>query len=202
MSQPRRRRLQREQKKKKSGTATISFKILLGGESCSNPESEDGKPRITGGRALLRSDGEQAVDVSLGGAPSHRRHRPRRARCGPRRARVIGRGRPSISTGAGFNGTGAETPAGLSTSRCTTPRHSWLAADDHRRGACSWSRAAGAGAWASANARPEARRWTCDMRVHLRWEAYSLSRRSISRWPTSRPTCTCWRSTITRGQSR
>ena len=44
----------------------------------------------------------------------------------------------------------------------------------------------------------EAESWTCDMRVHLRWEAYNLDALE-PRSPTSRRGgCICWRSTITR----
>ncbi len=136
--------------------------------------------RITGGRVLLRSDGEQTVDVSLedgriAGIGSG----------GGRGTEIDARGLlvlPGIidihgdaferqlqpRPGVGFAPDIAlhDTEAQLLANGITTAFHgvtlSW------EPGLRSLT------AWQSLLAALEARRWTCDMRVHLRWEAYNL----------------------------
>ncbi len=135
--------------------------------------------RVTGGRVLLRSDGEQAVDVSLedgriagigsdGGA----------AQLDARGLLVL----PGIvdihgdaferqlqpRPGVGFSPDIAlhDTEAQLLANGITTAFHGvTLSWEPGLRSLPAWQALLDA---------LEARRWTCDMRVHLRWEAYNL----------------------------
>ena len=134
---------------------------------------------ITGGRVLLRSDGEQVVDLALeDGRIAGIGRGGRGAELDARDLLVL----PGIvdihgdaferqlqpRPGVGFAADIAlyDTEAQLLTNGITTAFHgvtlSW------EPGLRSLS------AWQALLAALEARRWTCDMRVHLRWEAYNL----------------------------
>src|SRR5690349_5729060 len=135
--------------------------------------------QITGGRVLLRSDGEQSDDVTLEDG--------RIARVGPGNggAAIDARGLlvlPGIvdihgdaferqlqpRPGVGFTADIAlhDTEAQLLANGITTAFHGvTLSWEPGLRSLKAWQ--------ASLDAL-EARRWTCDMRVHLRWEAYNL----------------------------
>ena len=135
--------------------------------------------RITGGRALLRSDGEQAVDLTLEDG----------------RIAAIGRDGPGTTIdatgllvlpgivdihgdaferqlqprpGVAFNADIAlhDTEAQLLANGITTAYHGvTLSWEPGLRSLTAWRALLDA---------LEARHWTCDMRVHLRWEAYNL----------------------------
>lgn len=135
--------------------------------------------RITGGRVLLPRDGEQVVDVSLeDGRIAALRRNGRGAEFDARGLLVL----PGIvdlhgdaferqlqpRPGVGFSAEIAlqDTEVQLLANGITTAFHgvtlSW------EPGLRSLS------AWRALLDALEARRWTCDMRVHLRWEAYNL----------------------------
>jgi alpha-D-ribose 1-methylphosphonate 5-triphosphate diphosphatase len=141
------------------------------------------KLRITGGRVLLRSDGEQDIDLSLDDGI----------------IASIGRNGSSSSSGKEIDATGLlvlpgivdihgdaferqlqprpgvdfdadialhDTEAQLLANGITTAFHGvTLSWEPGLRSLTTWQ--------ALLNAL-EARRWTCDMRVHLRWEAFNL----------------------------
>ena len=141
--------------------------------------------RITGGRVLLRSDGEQAVDLTL------------------EDGRIAGIGRdgsgaeldargllvlPGIvdihgdaferqlqpRPGVGFAADIAlhDTETQLLANGITTAFHGvTLSWEPGLRSLAAWQALLDA---------LEARRWTCDMRVHLRWEAYNLDALDIA----------------------
>ena len=141
--------------------------------------------RITGGRVLLRSDGEQAVDVSLEDGRIAGIGR------GGRGAELDARGLlvlPGIvdihgdaferqlqpRPGVGFPADIAlhDTEAQLLANGITTAFHGvTLSWEPGLRSLTAWQALLDA---------LEARRWTCDMRVHLRWEAYNLEALDIA----------------------
>ncbi len=135
--------------------------------------------RITGGRVLLRADGEQVVDVSL------EHGRIAGIGSGGGGAELDARGLlvlPGIvdihgdaferqlqpRPGVGFAADIAlqDTEAQLLANGITTAFHGvTLSWEPGLRSLPAWQTLLDA---------LEARRWTCDMRVHLRWEAYNL----------------------------
>jgi alpha-D-ribose 1-methylphosphonate 5-triphosphate diphosphatase len=135
--------------------------------------------RITGGRVLLRSDGEQVVDLTLedgkiaaigdGGAGAE--FDARGLLVLPGIVDIHGdaferqlQPRP----GVGFSADIAlhDTEAQLLANGITTAFHGvTLSWEPGLRSQPAWQALLDA---------LEARRWTCDMRVHLRWEAYNL----------------------------
>lgn len=135
--------------------------------------------RITGGRVLLRSDGEQNVDLTLengriaaiGREGSGLELNARELLVLPGIVDIHGdaferqiQPRP----GVGFSSDIAlcDTEAQLLANGITTAYHGiTLSWEPGLRSLDAWR--------ALLNAL-EARRWTCDMRVHLRWEAYNL----------------------------
>jgi alpha-D-ribose 1-methylphosphonate 5-triphosphate diphosphatase len=134
---------------------------------------------ITGGRVLLPNDGEQVVDVSLEDGCIAAIGRSGR---GPRldaRGLLVLPGIVDIHgdaferqlqprPGVGFSAEIAlqDTEAQLLANGITTAFHGvTLSWEPGLRSLKAWH--------ASLNAL-EARQWTCDMRVHLRWEAYNL----------------------------
>jgi alpha-D-ribose 1-methylphosphonate 5-triphosphate diphosphatase len=143
------------------------------------------KLRITGGRVLLRSDGEQVVDVSLDDG--------RIAGIGKagRGSEIDARGLlvlPGIvdlhgdaferqlqpRPGVGFAADVAlhDTEAQLLANGITTAFHGvTLSWEPGLRSLSAWQMLLDA---------LEARRWTCDMRVHMRWEAYNLDALEIA----------------------
>ena len=141
--------------------------------------------RITGGRVLLRSDGEQVVDVSLEDGRIAGIDR------GGRGAELDARGLlvlPGIvdihgdaferqlqpRPGVGFSADIAlhDTEAQLLANGITTAFHGVT---------LSWEPGLRSlDAWQALLDALEARRWTCDMRVHLRWEAYNLEALDIA----------------------
>jgi alpha-D-ribose 1-methylphosphonate 5-triphosphate diphosphatase len=135
--------------------------------------------RITGGRVLLPNDGEQLVDVSLedGCIASFGGNR-HGAEIDARGLLVL----PGIvdlhgdaferqlqpRPGVGFSAEIAlqDTETQLLANGITTAFHGvTLSWEPGLRGLTAWRALLDA---------LEARRWTCDMRVHLRWEAYNL----------------------------
>jgi alpha-D-ribose 1-methylphosphonate 5-triphosphate diphosphatase len=143
------------------------------------------KLRITGGRVLLPSDGEQNVDVALENG----------------RIAAIGRDGQGVKLdaqdllvlpgivdihgdaferqlqprpGVGFTADIAlhDTEAQLLANGITTAFHGvTLSWEPGLRSLTAWQALLDA---------LEARRWTCDMRVHLRWEAYNLDALEIA----------------------
>ena len=135
--------------------------------------------RITGGTALLRSDGEQAVDISL---EDGRIAGIGRETGGPEldaRGLLVLPGIVDIHgdaferqvqprPGVDFSADIAlhDTESQLLANGITTAFHGVT---------LSWEPGLRSlDAWKSLLDALEARRWTCDMRVHLRWEAYNL----------------------------
>ena len=142
--------------------------------------------RITGGRVLLRSDGEQAVDLTLEdgriagiGRDGQRRGTGCARVCWCCRASSIStamRSSGSCSRGpaSGFAADIAlhDTEAQLLANGITTAFHGvTLSWEPGLRSLAAWQALLDA---------LEARRWTCDMRVHLRWEAYNLDALDIA----------------------
>jgi alpha-D-ribose 1-methylphosphonate 5-triphosphate diphosphatase len=141
--------------------------------------------RITGGRVLLRSDGEQAVDVTLeDGHIAGIGRGGRGAELDARDLLVL----PGIvdihgdaferqlqpRPGVGFAADIAlhDTEAQLLANGITTAFHGvTLSWEPGLRSLTAWQVLLDA---------LEARRWTCDMRVHLRWEAYNLEALDIA----------------------
>ena len=141
--------------------------------------------RITGGRVLLRSDGEQMVDVSLeDGRIAGIDRGGHGAELDARDLLVL----PGIvdihgdaferqlqpRPGVGFAADIAlhDTEAQLLANGITTAFHGVT---------LSWEPGLRSlGAWQALLDALEARRWTCDMRVHLRWEAYNLEALDIA----------------------
>jgi alpha-D-ribose 1-methylphosphonate 5-triphosphate diphosphatase len=134
---------------------------------------------ITGGRVLLPNDGEQVVDVSLEDGCIAAIGRSGR---GPRldaRGLLVLPGIVDIHgdaferqlqprPGVGFSAEIAlqDTEAQLLANGITTAFHGVT---------LSWEPGLRSlNAWRALLDALEARRWTCDMRVHLRWEAYNL----------------------------
>jgi alpha-D-ribose 1-methylphosphonate 5-triphosphate diphosphatase len=135
--------------------------------------------RITGGRVLLHSDGEQMVDLAIEGG------RIAGIGCDGLGLQLDARGLlvlPGIvdihgdaferqlqpRPGVGFPADVAlhDTEAQLLANGITTAFHGVT---------LSWEPGLRSlDAWRSLLDALEARRWTCDMRVHLRWEAYNL----------------------------
>src|SRR4051812_22115515 len=135
--------------------------------------------RITGGRVLLRSDGEQMVDLAIEDGRIAGIDRDLRGTELDARGLLVLPGIVDIHgdaferqiqprPGVGFPADVAlhDTEAQLLANGITTAFHgvtlSW------EPGLRSLS------AWQSLLDALEARRWTCDMRVHLRWEAFNL----------------------------
>jgi alpha-D-ribose 1-methylphosphonate 5-triphosphate diphosphatase len=135
--------------------------------------------RITGGRVLLRSDGEQTVDLAVEAGQITGIGRATRGAAVDARDLLVLPGIVDIHgdaferqlqprPGVGFAADIAlhDTEAQLLANGITTAFHgvtlSW------EPGLRSLS------AWQALLDALEARRWTCDMRVHLRWEAYNL----------------------------
>src|SRR4051812_6318655 len=135
--------------------------------------------RITGGRVLLRSDGEQMVDLAIEDGRIAGIDRDLRGTELDARGLLVLPGIVDIHgdaferqiqprPGVGFPADVAlhDTEAQLLANGITTAFHgvtlSW------EPGLRSLS------AWQALLDALEARRWTCDMRVHLRWEAYNL----------------------------
>ena len=135
--------------------------------------------RITGGRVLLRSDGEQAVDISLeDGRIAGVGREARGAELDARGLLVL----PGIvdihgdaferqmqpRPGVDFSADIAlhDTESQLLANGITTAFHGVT---------LSWEPGLrSVDAWTALLDALEARRWTCDMRVHLRWEAFNL----------------------------
>ena len=141
--------------------------------------------RITGGRVLLRSDGEQDVDLTLEDGRVAGIDRDGRGAEFDARGLLVLPGIVDIHgdaferqlqprPGVGFAADIAlqDTEAQLLANGITTAFHgvtlSW------EPGLRSLS------AWQTLLDALEARRWTCDMRVHLRWEAYNLDALEIA----------------------
>jgi alpha-D-ribose 1-methylphosphonate 5-triphosphate diphosphatase len=135
--------------------------------------------RIVGGRVLLRSDGEQAVDLTLEDGRIAGIDRDSRRPTFDARGLLVLPGIVDIHgdaferqlqprPGVGFPADIAlqDTEAQLLANGITTAFHgvtlSW------EPGLRSLS------AWRTLLDALESRRWTCDMRVHLRWEAFNL----------------------------
>ncbi len=135
--------------------------------------------RITGGRVLLRSDGEQNVDLLLEDGRIAGIDRDTRAPVLDARGLLVLPGIVDIHgdaferqlqprPGVGFAPDIAlhDTEAQLLANGITTAFHGVT---------LSWEPGLRSlPAWRSLLDALEARRWTCDMRVHLRWEAYNL----------------------------
>src|SRR5690348_9999725 len=134
---------------------------------------------VTGGRVLLPNDGEQAVDVSLEdgciasiGGSSRGTHLDARGLLvlpgivdlhGDAFERQL---QPRPGVGFSTEIAWQDTEAQLLANGITTAFHGvTLSWEPGLRSLTAWQ--------ALLNAL-EARRWTCDMRVHLRWEAYNL----------------------------
>ena len=135
--------------------------------------------RLTGGRVLLPKDGEQVVDVSLeDGRIAALGRDGHGAEFDARELLVL----PGIvdlhgdaferqlqpRPGVGFSAEIAlqDTEAQLLANGITTAFHGvTLSWEPGLRGLTAWRALLDA---------LEARQWTCDMRVHLRWEAYNL----------------------------
>jgi alpha-D-ribose 1-methylphosphonate 5-triphosphate diphosphatase len=135
--------------------------------------------RITGGRVLLRSDGEQTVDVTLEDGRIAALGRAGGGAAFDARGLLVLPGIVDIHgdaferqlqprPGVGFAADIAlhDTEAQLLANGITTAFHgatlSW------EPGLRSLS------AWRALLDALESRSWTCDMRVHMRWEAYNL----------------------------
>ena len=160
--------------------------------------------RITGGRGLLRSDGEQVVDLTL----------------------EDGRIAASTATGAEWNSMRAACWCCRVSSISMAMRSSVIAAATRRRFrrrialqetetqlangittafhgvTLSWEPGLRSlDAWQALLDALEARRWTCDMRVHLRWEAQDLDALDIALTDIAAGRVHLWRSTTTRRRS-
>jgi alpha-D-ribose 1-methylphosphonate 5-triphosphate diphosphatase len=134
---------------------------------------------ITGGRVLLPKDGEQVVDVSLEDGRIAAIGRNRRATQLDARGLLVLPGIVDIHgdaferqlqprPGVGFSAEIAlqDTEAQLLANGITTAFHGVT---------LSWEPGLRSlKAWRTLLDALEARTWTCDMRVHLRWEAYNL----------------------------
>src|ERR1700735_3732595 len=135
--------------------------------------------RITGGRVLLRSDGEQMVDLAIEDGRIAGIGRDGRGTELDARGLLVLPGIVDIHgdaferqlqprPGVGFPTDVAlhDTEAQLLSNGITTAFHGVT---------LSWEPGLRSlDAWRSLLDALEARRWTCDMRVHLRWEAYNL----------------------------
>lgn len=135
--------------------------------------------RITGGRVLLRSDGEQAVDLSLEDGRIAGIGRGGRGAEFDARGLLVLPGIVDIHgdaferqlqprPGVGFTADIAlhDTETQLLANGITTAFHGvTLSWEPGLRSLTAWQALLDA---------LEARSWTCDMRVHLRWEAYNL----------------------------
>jgi alpha-D-ribose 1-methylphosphonate 5-triphosphate diphosphatase len=135
--------------------------------------------RIIGGRVLLRSDGEQTVDVSLEDGRIAGIDRDGGGATFDARGLLVLPGIVDIHgdaferqlqprPGVGFSPDIAlhDTEAQLLANGITTAFHGvTLSWEPGLRSLPAWQALLDA---------LEARRWTCDMRVHLRWEAYNL----------------------------
>lgn len=135
--------------------------------------------RITGGRVLLRSDGEQTVDLALADGRIAGIDRDLHGAELDARDLLVLPGIVDIHgdaferqiqprPGVGFAADIAlhDTEAQLLANGITTAFHGvTLSWEPGLRSLVAWQALLDA---------LEARRWTCDMRVHLRWEAYNL----------------------------
>lgn len=135
--------------------------------------------RITEGRVLLRSDGEQSVDLTLANGCIAAINGEGRGRAIDARGLLVLPGIVDIHgdaferqlqprPGVGFAADIAlrDTEAQLLANGITTAFHGvTLSWEPGLRSLPAWRALLDALA---------ARRWTCDMRVHLRWEAYNL----------------------------
>jgi alpha-D-ribose 1-methylphosphonate 5-triphosphate diphosphatase len=135
--------------------------------------------RITGGRVLLRSDGDQMVDLAIEDGRIAGIGRDGRGAELDARGLLVLPGIVDIHgdaferqlqprPGVGFPTDVAlhDTEAQLLSNGITTAFHGVT---------LSWEPGLRSlDAWRSLLDALEARRWTCDMRVHLRWEAYNL----------------------------
>jgi alpha-D-ribose 1-methylphosphonate 5-triphosphate diphosphatase len=135
--------------------------------------------RITGGRVLLRSDGEQAVDLILDDGKIAAISRDGRGPEFDARGLLVLPGIVDIHgdaferqlqprPGVGFAADIAlhDTEAQLLANGITTAFHGvTLSWEPGLRSQPAWQALLDA---------LEARHWACDMRVHLRWEAYNL----------------------------
>jgi alpha-D-ribose 1-methylphosphonate 5-triphosphate diphosphatase len=135
--------------------------------------------RITGGRVLLRPDGEQAVDVTLEDGRIAGIDRGGHGAEFDARDLLVLPGIVDIHgdaferqlqprPGVGFDADIAlhDTEAQLLANGITTAFHGvTLSWEPGLRSLTAWRALLDA---------LEARRWTCDMRVHLRWEAFNL----------------------------
>ena len=141
--------------------------------------------RITGGRVLLRSDGEQDVDLTLEDGRITGVGRDGRGAEFDARGLLVLPGIVDIHgdaferqlqprPGVGFAADIAllDTEAQLLANGITTAFHGvTLSWEPGLRSLTAWQALLDA---------LEARRWTCDMRVHLRWEAYNLDALDIA----------------------
>jgi alpha-D-ribose 1-methylphosphonate 5-triphosphate diphosphatase len=135
--------------------------------------------RITGGRVLLRSDGEQAVDISLEDGQIAGIGRETRGPEFDARGLLVLPGIVDIHgdaferqvqprPGVGFSADVAlhDTESQLLANGITTAYHGVT---------LSWEPGLRSlDAWTALLDALEARQWTCDMRIHLRWEAFNL----------------------------
>jgi alpha-D-ribose 1-methylphosphonate 5-triphosphate diphosphatase len=135
--------------------------------------------RITGGRVLLRSDGEQAVDLALEDGRIAAIGRDGSGAELDARGLLVLPGIVDIHgdaferqlqprPGVGFSADIAlhDTESQLLANGITTAFHGvTLSWEPGLRSLTAWQALLDA---------LEARRWTCDMRIHLRWEAYNL----------------------------
>lgn len=135
--------------------------------------------RITGGRVLLRSDGEQRVDLTLEDGTIAGIDRPGSGPALDASDLLVLPGIVDIHgdaferqlqprPGVGFKADIAlhDTEAQLLANGITTAFHGvTLSWEPGLRSLTSWQSLLDA---------LEARSWTCDMRIHLRWEAYNL----------------------------
>src|SRR4051812_42760248 len=136
--------------------------------------------RITGGRVLLRSDGEQMVDLAIEDGRIAGIDRDLRGTELDARGLLVLPGIVDIHgdaferqiqprPGVGFPADVAlhDTEAQLLANGITTAYHGVT---------LSWEPGLRSlDAWRALLAALHARRWVCDMRVHLRWEAYNLA---------------------------
>ena len=141
--------------------------------------------RITGGRVLLRSDGEQTADVLLEDGRIAGFDRSGRGAELDARGLLVLPGIVDIHgdsferqlqprPGVAFSADIAlhDTEAQLLANGITTAFHGvTLSWEPGLRSLAAWQALLDA---------LEARRWTCDMRVHLRWEAYNLEALDIA----------------------
>jgi alpha-D-ribose 1-methylphosphonate 5-triphosphate diphosphatase len=141
--------------------------------------------RITGGRVLLRSDGEQTVDISLEDGHIRSIGSAERGTELDARGLLVLPGIVDIHgdaferqlqprPGVGFAPDIAlhDTEAQLLANGITTAYHGvTLSWEPGLRSLTTWKALLDA---------LEERRWSCDMRVHLRWEAYNLDALDIA----------------------